>query len=247
MITSLPSSARILAVVAAAALTITAVSGCVFFPRSTFSDDASIDDRVDSVVIDSDSGTVSITGVEGLDVITVNRVIKHYGNPPGSTVTVDNGTLLLEGCGFRCDVSYTIEVPAGTPVSGGTENGLIQLQNLGDVDVSTSNGRIELVDIDGDVEAGTSNGRIKGTGLSGGDIVVETSNGSIELALSTPQNVRAETSNGGIDLTVPRGEYRVDASTSNGRTDIGITDTPDADNEIELRSSNGSISVKSQQ
>lgn len=244
MITTSLAPARILAAVAAAALTLTAMTGCGLLPRSTFNDDATIDDRVDSVFLSSDSGAVSITGVEGLTAVTVSRVIKHLGSPPGSTVSVEDGELVLDGCGNNCDVSYTVEVPAGTPVSGSTANGLIELRNLGDIDVSTDNGRIELVDIEGEIEASTSNGRIHGTGLSGGDIEVETSNGSIELTLSTPQSVQGTTSNGAIELTVPPGSYRVDASTSNGRTDIGIDSDANADTEIELRSSNGAITVR---
>lgn len=245
MIKTSPTPARILAVAAAAALTLSALSGCALLPRSTFSDDSTLNERIDSVFLNSDSGAVSITGVEGLDEVTVKRVIKHVGSPPGSTVSVEDGELILEGCGRNCDVSYTVEVPAGIPVSGSTANGLIELHNLGEIDVRTNNGRIELVDINGEIEARTSNGRIHGTGLSGGDVTVETSNGSIELSLATPQSVEGTTSNGAIDITVPRGRYEVDASTSNGRTDIGIDDDPNADNSIELRSSNGAITVRS--
>jgi DUF4097 and DUF4098 domain-containing protein YvlB len=134
-------------------------------------------------------------------------------------------------------------VPAGIPVSGTTSNGSIDLEDLGDIDVSSSNGAIELSDIAGEIRARTSNGRIDGDGIGAGPIDVESSNGAIELELDRPQNVKANTSNGRIELTVPEGSYAVTAETSLGGTDVQIPDDPDGEFTLDLRTSNGSIEV----
>ena len=120
----------------------------------------------------------------------------------------------------------------------------IILENLGNVDVRTSNGAIALTDIDGDITAKSSNGAIDGSGLSGDGIEAETSNGAIELTLEIPQDVWAKTSNGRITIEVPEGSYDVDADPGNGSEDIEIPTDPDGDYRLELRTSNGSIVVK---
>ena len=71
-----------------------------------------------------------------------------------------------------------------------------------------------------------------------------TSNGAIDLELGEPQDVEARTSNGAIDLTVPSDSYQVTTETSNGRTDIGVPNDSDGRFTLDLRTSNGSITVE---
>jgi DUF4097 and DUF4098 domain-containing protein YvlB len=163
--------------------------------------------------------------------------------PDGATHRVDGDTLELGGCGRNCSVDYTIELPAGVDVRGSTTNGAIELSEVDEVEVQTSNGRIELDDVSGSIAVETSNGRISGSDLNGGGVRASTSNGAIELELGEPQDVEASTSNGAIELTVPAADYRVSTETSNGRTDVGIPNDSDGQFSLDLRTSNGSITV----
>lgn len=236
---------RLLASVAVAAVALAALSGCVLWPQSVKTDDTEFTEEITSVSIAGDSGSVTITGERGLEGATVHRDIRFLGTlSTHDSHRVEDGTLVLEDCGRNCSVSYTVTVPAGVPVRGSTSNGSITLENLGSVDVRTSNGAVLLTDIDGTIRARSSNGRISGSGLGGDRIDVETSNGAIDLTLRTPQDVTASTSNGRITLTVPDGSYAVSAEAGNGSEDIDIATDPRGDHRLDLRTSNGSIEVR---
>lgn len=137
-----------------------------------------------------------------------------------------------------------VTVPAGIPVTGRTSNGGITLSAVGDVDVRTSSGQIRLEKISGDVSARTSDGQVVGRAVAG-HVEAQTSNGTIDLATAKAQDVRAVTSNGDIKLAVPAGHYQVSAHTSHGDRTIGVADESGAPHRLDLRSSNGDITVES--
>ena len=221
------------------------LSGCgLLAPVETFTDEETIQSDIRSIELDDPQGRVTIFGVADASDVDLSRTLHYRGERPGGeTFDVDDDVLTLGGCGRRCTVDYTLEVPTGVDVSGSTSNGAIELTSVNDVEVRTSNGRIELEDIAGTVDVETSNGRIEGRGLGGDGIRAETSNGAIDLALDSAQDVEATTSNGAITLVVPDEPFRVSADTINGKTDIDIATDPDADHVLELRTSNGRITV----
>ncbi|GAU66548.1 hypothetical protein SSP35_03_01960 [Streptomyces sp. NBRC 110611] len=234
------------------------LSGCGLLPGKTFTDDATVSKKITAIRIDGDSGSVTVRGTKsgspdgtksggsGGGTASVHRAVTYHGDrPEGATHRVEGGVLVLGDCGEECSVSYTVEVPAGLPVSGETSNGSVNLTRVGAVDVTTSSGAIELDDVSGAVDVRTSNGRIAGRGLSGTHLTAETSNGDIDLTPATPQNVRAKTSNGGITVKMPKGHYRIAARSSNGSRDITVPDDPAARYRLDLTTSNGSITAKS--
>ena len=231
---------------AAATMVAAGLGACAFLgPVERFHDEATISEAITEVRLVDTVGSVTVRGVEGAEEISVERDVSYRGKrPEGATHTVDGDTLELRGCGRRCSVDYTLEVPVGLDVRGSTENGAIELSAVAEVEVETSNGRIELEQVSGTVDAETSNGRIIGRELNGDGIRASTSNGGIELEVIEPQDVEATTSNGSIELTVPPGSYRVSTETSNGGTEVGIADDPGAEHTLTLRTSNGSITVR---
>jgi len=236
------------AAVAAAATVLVAgaLGGCAFLaPPKTFSDTATVEDAIATIQISDNQGSVTVRGVEGATETTVARKVSYRGErPEGETHSVQGDTLELRGCGPRCSVEYTIDVPAGADVRGQTSNGAIKLRDVGQVEVGTSNGRIELEDVQGTIDVETSNGRIEGDDLNGDGIRAESSNGAIDLELGTAQDVEARTSNGAIELTVPADSYRIATETSNGSTDLRVANDPDGRFTLDLRTSNGSITVR---
>ncbi|BDZ65511.1 DUF4097 family beta strand repeat-containing protein [Agromyces mangrovi Wang et al. 2018] len=214
-------------------------------PPQSFSDDATVTERVTAIEIDEPAGSVAIEATRSATDITLERTVRYWGidRDVDETHEVTGGTLVLHGCGRNCTVSYVLEVPEGLDVSGRTSNGAIELTGVADVDVATSNGRIELDDVTGTVEVETSNGRIIGNDLTGDGVDASTSNGPIEIELGTPQDVTARTSNGPIELRVPGGPYAVETDTSNGRVDVDIATDPNGEFTLDLRTSNGSIDV----
>ena len=232
---------------AATVLVVGGFGGCGFLqPPRQFSDETTIDDTIASIELTDPAGSVTVRGVVGATETSIERRVSYFGQERsiGETHSVGGDTLELGGCGRRCSIAYVIEVPDGVDVNGSTANGSIRLRAVGEVDVQTNNGRIELEDIAGDVQVETSNGRIDGRDLNGDGVRAVTSNGAIQLELGTGQDVEARTSNGGIRITVPEGDtYRVTADTSNGRTDIGVANDADGRFSLELHTSNGPITV----
>jgi DUF4097 and DUF4098 domain-containing protein YvlB len=139
-------------------------------------------------------------------------------------------------------------VPAGTTVSGSTSNGEISLTGLdGTVDVRTSNGAITVADVSSDATLRTSNGTVTGTGLTSEVFDARTSNGRIDTTFTqAPRSVVLDTSNGSVDVVLPSDAppYRVSTSTSNGKVTTEIRTDPAADGSFDIRTSNGSITVR---
>jgi DUF4097 and DUF4098 domain-containing protein YvlB len=87
----------------------------------------------------------------------------------------------------------------------------------GELHAETSNGAVDLTDVDGPVTVHTSNGGIRAKGLHGA-VDASTSNGSIDLAFESGPvpSIKASSSNSGITLRLPpRVDARISASTSN--------------------------------
>ena len=224
-----------------------ALVGCALLaPPHRVSDETTVTDDISTIELVDSSGSVTVRGDTDATETVIHRTVSYRGaeRTIDETHEVSGDTLELRGCGRNCSVAYEIEVAEGVDVQGSTSNGAITLEHVGEVDVQTSNGRIELEDVSGDIVAETSNGRIEGSDLRGSGVRASTSNGAIDLELGVAQDVEARTSNGAIDLEVPAGgSYRVTTETSNGREDIGVANDPDGEHTLELRTSNGAITV----
>lgn len=236
---------RLLGAVAAAGIGVSTLGACGLIPGETFEDRAELSEKVEAVRLDSSSGAVRLRSKQTVTRVSVHRSIEYDGDKPGKrTYEIEDGVLVLRGCGDDCSVTYTVDLPPRVAVSGGTSSGGISLSGVGKVDVATDSGAVDLDDVDGTVDVRTTNGRINGRGLKGDRIRAQTSNGAIDLSLSTPQDVRAKTSNGAVSVTAPDGRYEVSAKTSNGKKDIGVRDDPSGEHLLDLRTTNGSIKVE---
>jgi hypothetical protein len=202
------------------------LGGCGLLARSSFEDDTVLTAEITSVRIDGSSDSVALRGDDTATEVSVHRKVEHRGSrPEDPSHRVEDGVLVLGGCGQNCSVDYTVDLPAGLPVSGETSNGAISVSRVGVVDVRTDNGTIT---VDG----------------ATGQVTVRSSNGEIGITLDTPQDVQAEANNGAITVTVPDGSYQVSAQTDNGSTDIGITHDPAGEHRLDLTTDNGSITVR---
>lgn len=219
-------------------------TGCgIIGPTMRTEGSAELDASITEVRIDSSSGSVKVSGGDDDEASLEWAVSTRANRTIGPTYSIDGSTLVLNGCGRWCSVDYTVRVPEGVDVTGRTANGSIDLSDVGEVDMRTTNGKITLDGVSGRVQASSSNGRIEGEGLVGTGIEVSTSNGSIELELASAQDVSAESSNGAIEVRVPDGSYRVETQTSNGREEVRIPKSDTGRFLIDLRTSNGPITV----
>ena len=219
------------------------LAGCGHDDRR-LADDTSLAGPITAVHLDGDDGGAIVRGKVGTTTVSVHRDITYRDRPPGQTAALEGGVLTLRGCGEHCAVDYTVTVPPGLPVTGRTTNGAVELTDVGSVDVTTTSGSVGLDQVQGDVRARTTNGDVHGRDLRGGRTEVETSNGEIDLAPAVAQDVRAATDNGSITLGLPGGGYRIATQTVDGDREIAVASDPRAAHVVDLRTTNGSITVR---
>ncbi|GAC1401850.1 MAG: hypothetical protein NVSMB64_00710 [Candidatus Velthaea sp.] len=172
--------------------------------------------------------------------------------PPGAHVEVLNAGR-TEAAGLRERASFH------------TDNGAIIVHDhRGDVDATSSNGRIQLRDVDGStIGATTDNGRVELDQVRANEIAVHTDNGRIVTTRTTIAGGKMETSNGRIELGFGRNtNLTVTAHSSNGKVraeaplaavaaDGADEDQPrtitigNGSGRLEVTSDNGSITIKS--
>lgn len=140
-----------------------------------------------------------------------------------------------EGC------SFTVSVPDARDVDLKSSNGRLEITGLsGEAELDTSNGKIEVKDHKGNVNGETSNGAIRVSGTEG-NLDLRTSNGRITVRDATG-SVKANSSNGSVHISLAAdGTGPVRAESSNGSMTLEIGDAFRGD--LELRNSNGSLDV----
>ncbi|MFP3989043.1 DUF4097 family beta strand repeat-containing protein [Streptomyces sp. E11-3] len=240
---------RVLSALALAGAGVIGLGACGAITGKSFDDEATVSRKdtakITSVLLDNGDGSVELRGGDDTDEVSIRRDVDYRGDKPkGASHKIEDGVLVLGGCGDKCTVRYTVDLPDGLPVRGKTANGKVSLSRMGAVGVSTTNGAIDLKSITGAVDVKTSNGRVTGRGLAGEYTRVHTSNGKVDLTATKTQDVRVKTSNGAISLRVPNETYRVTTKTSNGSKEVGVATAPDATHALDLSTSNGAISVK---
>lgn len=119
-------------------------------------------------------------------------------------------------------VEYELRVPQGSTLELHTSNGQIDVSNVdGSLTLDSSNGQIVTNQTRGSVQAHTSNGAVTCREATG-PVDLESSNGAISVdyigSLAPDAAIACETSNGRIDLRLPSTTaFSLDARTSNGR------------------------------
>src|ERR687895_581587 len=165
------------------------------------------------IVVSNDNGQIDVvTGNEGTVSVkaTIRRpdAVEYSVVQEGDTVRVE--ARVSSGWGFGTDAGaeITVTLPADTNVDLRTSNGgieVVDIQNSGKL--RTSNGSISLENVKGEFEINTSNGDIdfRGEMTDGGMNQLTTSNGSVEVTLLGEPSVKldATTSNGEIICKLP--------------------------------------------
>ncbi len=157
------------------------------------------------------------------------------------TVTIEakrkSGGLDLFGRSPGAEI--TVTAPAATSIDLTTSNGPIELRGIeGSGPVKTSNGRIKLENVKGRHDMRTSNGSVEVNGMEG-DGEVRNTNGSIKL-INVRGAFQASTTNGSIALD---GELAQGAAcrleSSNGSVKVKLAGEPSL--RIDARTSNGRV------
>ncbi len=131
-----------------------------------------------------------------------------------------------------------ISLPPRVDLEIRTSNGRVEVTGTqGLVDVVTSNGKVEVSHVSGDVEATTSNGSIVVADVVG-NARLRSSNGRVTLERIEAENIVAKTSNGRINASDVSGSAEME--TSNGSIELKITSLPDSP-VLKAKTNNGNI------
>jgi len=127
-----------------------------------------------------------------------------------------------------------------------TSNGSVEVDDLNsEVQADTSNGRIVFQNLKGRVFKGdTSNGRIEMKKIDGQELIADTSNGSVFLQ-GRGRIFSGDTTNGSITITPELiGDGVIKADTSNGRIKINLPREMDIGYRLQAKTSMGSLNIE---
>lgn len=215
-----------------------AIVGCTFVSENLYQSEGLVEQTFST----SDAPTIVVETFNGQILASVgsgNQVVAQVSTRAGGNTQAEADrhleeidlTLTQEGDTVRViakqgdprgtyleAAEVTISVPAGATLDMSTSNGRITVGDVqGDLNLSTSNGAVSVENGMGRITISDSNGRID---ISAENAVVDagTSNGEIAFTGSLAAgNHSFRSSNGAISIALPAGaSFNIDAETSNG-------------------------------
>jgi DUF4097 and DUF4098 domain-containing protein YvlB len=218
--------------------------GCVDVGPTETRDDSFTVGESARLVVSSENGYIRVTGGDDNQVhvkATLRGVdtIEYEVSQRGDTIDVDAKTQDAWWHRNRSRVEINITAPTSSRMTLETTNGAIEVRDIdGSGSLETSNGMIVLSNVTGDFNGSTSNGRIEVNGLEG-SVTVFSSNGEADL-WGVKGDVNIETSNGSISFS---GEMSAGGTnwlvTSNGDVNVELLGVPSVD--LDASTSNGSV------
>ena len=196
-------------------------------PTETRDDSFSVGESP-ALVVTSENGSIDVeTGPAGtISVLATLRNaprVQYEAIEQGDTVTVEAE---VDSGARNAGADIVVSVPAETEVELKTSNGRIEIQGLeAPGTLRTSNGRVVMKQLEGDFDARTSNGPIEVTSMEG-EATLATSNGPVTLD-KVKGAFDVDTSNGNISFSgemTAGGDNRL--KTSNGSVTVGLEGTP---------------------
>jgi DUF4097 and DUF4098 domain-containing protein YvlB len=186
----------------------------------------------------------------------------HYDkDKPGVTHRLDGNVLVLDGCHQRnCSIDYVVTVPPGTSITGVSESGRTELDDVASVNLSVSSGDVIVHKASGAVNVDASSGSVQLSDLSGAtavqassgdvrvegaraDVSVDAKSGTVLVRLDVAHSVKVRASSGDVQVAVPQDRYRVTTGADSGEVHNSVADDPQATNLVDLHSSSGDVTL----
>lgn len=209
-----------------------------------------------SVSVHNVNGSISVEGwdqekVEVLAVKTARgyddrdaesnlKKIEISFDQTGNNLRID--THFPSGFHFGGGVQYTLHVPRKMDLDLRSTNGRVQASDVqGQIRLKTTNGTVSAENIGGSLQASSTNGKVTGTFSRSlnGDVSLSTTNGGIQLTLpdDTDADISARTTNGSI-----RSDFPITTQGSLGKHSLEGR-MGKGGPRIELQTTNGGISI----
>lgn len=210
--------------------------------------------------IENGNGTVTVRPGSGPDIEIVATRIAKAGteeaakklltdtkideSASASSVRLSSRVTRIDWGGTQYQVNYEVRAPAGVALNISATNGTVDVADWeGRVEMSATNGSLEARGLRGEVEASTTNGRIDVAldALHEGGVSLETTNGrvSLELPRDAKARLQARVTNGAINVD----GLSAEASPSNTRRRYEAT-LNGGGAPISIETTNGAISVR---
>lgn len=165
------------------------------------------------------NGGIEVIGSDRTDILVISKIETQAGSQRDAKDLAD-GIRIAIGDEIRADgpsmrwrsswsVSYEIHVPRKI-----------------NLDLTATNGGIDIDNVDGRLEFETTNGGITLTGVAG-NVRGTTSNGGVDVQLTgdrwSGEGLDVRSTNGGVEVTIPANySARLETGTTNGGMDIGF-------------------------
>ena len=187
---------------------------------------------VTALLIEGDGGSVLVRADDVADVTVTARVSEGLRST-GVTRVLDGGRLVLRSTcpnvgGTWCAVDWDVVVPVGI-----------------DVTVQSDGNRAEVTGEFGAVDLRSEDGGVTFDGVAR-SVVAASDDGNVTVRLAdAPDSVRAVSEDGNVNVVVPDIDdgYRIEVSSEDGSTEIGVRSDPNAVRTIEARSEDGNVAV----
>lgn len=199
-----------------------------------------------------DAGEIRVIGTDE-DTISVTARISNGLRATTHDERVEGDTLVLRSScpgvfANFCSTDYTVRVPRHLTLIARGDNSRISVGDLtGGATITTDNGGVEALRIDGPLDLRSDNGTITADEIRSTDVQASSDNGSIRLTLvNPPERVQARSDNGSITIIVPDTDhtYATDLTTDNGNVNNHVRTDPASPRTITASSDNGSITVR---
>jgi hypothetical protein len=188
---------------------------------------------VNRIELDLAAGSAEIVGGRG-EGVSVERTDRYaFGHPAVERRSVAGGVLTLRSRCPRiivgsCSASYRLTVPDDVAVA-----------------VRTGAGRVSLEGFRGDARIETGSGDVAVAAYCGESLQAQTGSGDIDvISACAPVALGLRTSSGSATALVPRGRYRITATSSSGKRRIrDVTPSASSPFAIDIESRSGGVTV----
>jgi hypothetical protein len=207
---------------------------------------------VTSLTVDLGFESLEVRGSSTASSVRMTRSYYWSFVRPSVGATEAGGRLTVRSsCGFSvgrgCTGHVRLVVPEGLPVTVKTSDGSVLLRDLtGSVDASSSDGGIDVNGVTGRLTLRTRDGSVRASDLRTSRVTAESSDGGIDLRFATaPDRVQVQSRDGSIGVHVPDDgtSYQVTTDVSDGHQDVSVPTDPGGSHQMDLKASDGSITV----
>ena len=256
---------RIALTVGVAVAATLALTSCVRLVQNGFDDKHTVSDQVTEVRLQNGSGDVTVRSKDGVAETEVRRRVEYpkgSDKPGGVSHRMEGSTLVLDGCGSQCSVSYEVTVPSkDVKITGRNDSGDVRIERVASVDVKVGSGSTTVREVAGAVHVDNDSGDLDAAAVGGdfvgrvgsgsarladmgGSVTIDADSGDVDVDIDTVSSVRADVGSGSLNVTVPQGAYKIDVDAGSGDKNIDVKNDPNGSAELLLRAGSGDVTVR---